>query len=64
MAYRSSQARVESELQLPAYVMATAMPDPSCIRNLHYSLQQRCILNPLSEARDQTGILTDIMLGS
>ena len=27
-AYASSQARVESELQLPAYIRATAMPDP------------------------------------
>ena len=48
---------VESELQLPAYTTATAMQDPSCICNLHHSSQQRRNLNPLSEARDGTGIL-------
>ena len=45
---------VESELQLLAYARATAMPVPSRIRTLHYSLWQHWILNPLSEARDQT----------
>ena len=30
------------------------MPDPSCIWDLHHSLQQCRILNPLSEARDRT----------
>ena len=44
---------VESELQLLAYTAAMAMPDPSCICNLHHSFQQRQILNPLSKARDQ-----------
>ena len=48
---------VKSELQLPAYATATAMPDPSCICNPHCSLCQRQILNPLSEVRDQTCIL-------
>ena len=50
---------VESELQLPAYTTATATPDPSHIHDLHCSLWQRRILNPLSEARDRTRILTD-----
>ena len=45
---------VESKLQLPAYATATAMPDLSSICNLCCSLQQCGILNPLSEARDQT----------
>ena len=36
----------------PAYIRATATPDPSCICDLHQSLQPRWILNPLSEARD------------
>jgi len=45
---------VELELLLPAYARATAMPDPSCVCNLHHSSWQRQILNPLSEARDQT----------
>ena len=31
---------------------ATAMPNPVC--DPHHSSQQRCILNPLNEARDQT----------
>ena len=51
--------RVELELQLPAYTTATATQDPSHICDLCYSLQQRCIFNPLSQARDQTLILMD-----
>ena len=43
----------ESELQVPAYAMAIATPDPSRIYDLH----QRWTLNPLSEARDQTHVL-------
>ena len=50
---------VESELQLPAYVMATAMPDLSCLCNLHHSSRQLQILNQLSEARDRTWVLMD-----
>ena len=49
----------ESELQLPAYNTATAMPDLSSICDLHHSSQQHQILNPLSKARDQTHILMD-----
>ena len=49
----------ESELQLPAYTTATKMPDPSCICDLCHSSQQCWILNPMSEARDQTCILMD-----
>jgi len=48
---------VQSELQPPAYTTATAVWDPSCICNLHNSSWQHQILNPLSEARDQTRIL-------
>ena len=47
----------ELDLQLPANVTATAMPDPSHVCGLHNSSQKRQILNPLSEARDQTRIL-------
>ena len=47
---------VESELQLPAYPTATAMPDPSRI----YDLQLCWVVNPLSEARDRTCILIDV----
>ena len=45
---------VESELQLPAYTTATATQDLSRVCDLYYSSQQRQILNPLSQARDQT----------
>ena len=45
---------VSSELQLLAYTTATAVPDLSCICDLHHSSWQCWILNPLSEARDQT----------
>ena len=50
---------VELELQLPAYTTATAMQDPNCICNLYHSSQQHWILNPLSEAEDQTQVLMD-----
>ena len=50
---------VKSELQLLAYTTATAMQDLSHICDLHHSSQQHQILNPLSEARDQTHILMD-----
>ena len=50
---------VESELQLPAYTTATAMPDPSHICYLHRSSWQCQILNPSSGARDQTYVLMD-----
>jgi len=46
--------RVESELQLPAYTTATAMPDLSHVYDLYHSSQQCYILNPLSKARDRT----------
>ena len=55
---------IESELQLPAYTTATATLDLSHICDLQCSLWQHQILYPLSEARDQTCILTDTMLGS
>ena len=45
---------VELELLLPVCTRATAMPDPSHICGLPHSSQQRWILKPLSEARDQT----------
>ena len=50
---------IESELQLLAYVTATATPDSSRICYLHHSSWQQRILNPLSKARDQTHILMD-----
>jgi len=59
VAYGNSQAKVQSELQLPADATAIAMWDPSYVCNLYHSLRQLWILNPLSEARDQTHILMD-----
>ena len=51
--------RVKSEQHLLATAEATAMQDPSCVCDLHYSSQLHWILNPLSEARDRTHILMD-----
>ena len=48
----------KSELQLPAQVTATATLGISCVCDLHSSLRQHQILNPLSEARDRIHILT------
>ena len=59
MAYASYQAGVELELQLPVYIIATAMPDPSRVCSLHLSSRPHQILNPLNMARDQTRILMD-----
>ena len=47
-----------------AYATDTAMLDPSCVSDLHHSLQQRCILNPLSKPRDWIRILIDTTSGS
>ena len=58
-AYGSSQARGQIRDTAAGYITATATPDLSCICNLHHSLQQYWILNPLSEARNRTHILTD-----
>ena len=44
---------------LLAYTTATATWDLSCIYDLHHSSRQRQILNPLSEAGDQTYVLMD-----
>ena len=54
---------VKSELQLPAYTTARATQDLSHIFELHCSLQQRQILNLLSEARDSAHILTETRSG-
>ena len=47
-----TRLRVESELQLLVYITAMATPDLSRAYDLHRSLQQCWILNPLSESRD------------
>ena len=51
------------ELQLRAYATATAMQDLNVVCNLHHSSWQLQILNPLSEARDQTSFLMDNSCG-
>ena len=53
---------VKLELQLSA--TATAMQGPSHICDLHCSLQQHWIINPLRKAKDQAHILRDTMMGS
>ena len=50
---------VKLELQLQAYTTATATGDQSHICDLHHSLQQHWIINPMSKARDQTCIPTE-----
>ena len=50
---------VKPELQLLAYSTAATTPDLSHICDLYHGLQQCQILNPLSQARDHTQILTD-----
>ena len=50
---------VDSELQLPVYITATAMWDLSCVCNLHHISGQCQILNALSEAKDQICIFMD-----
>ena len=52
---------VKSELQLLAYTTATAMPDLSSVCDLYHSSRQHGILNPLSEAKDRTRILVDMV---
>ena len=61
MAYGSSWARGPMGAAAKAY--ATAIPDLSHTCDLYHSLQQRWILNPLSEARDQTRILMETRSG-
>ena len=55
-----SGSGVKLELQQLAYATARAMPDLSCIYDLHHSLWQYSILIPLSEARDWTHIFVDV----
>ena len=49
---------VKLELQLLAYTTATETQDPSLVCDLHHSSQQRRILNPPGEVKDQTHSLT------
>ena len=55
----SSQARGQIGAAAAAYTTAMAAPDLSRIFELHHSLWQHQILNPLIEARYQTCILRE-----
>ena len=57
IAYGYSQARVDSELQLPAYAQPQQHRSRATSATSTNSLQQRQILNPLNETRDRTRIL-------
>ena len=50
---------VKLNIQLPAYTTATAMPDLSCVCDLHRSSVQCQFLDSVSESRDQACILMD-----
>ena len=50
---------IKLELQLQAYTTAREMWALNHVCDLHHSSWQHQILNPLSEARDQTCILID-----
>ena len=50
---------VKLELELQAYVTATATQDLSHSCDLHHSSRQCQIRNPLNEVRDGTHILMD-----
>ena len=62
MACGSSQIRVESEMQLLAYTIATATQNPSHVCNLQHSSWQHWILNLFSKARDRTHILMILVI--
>ena len=62
-AYGSSQARGRVEAAALVCTTTRVTPDPNCVYNLCCSLQQCRVLNPLSEARDRTNILTEKTLG-
>ena len=52
---------VKLKLQLLVYTTATATGDPGHVCDLHHSLWQCRIFNPLSKARNQTHILVDLV---
>ena len=63
-AYGHSWAMGRIGAAAAAYSTATLELSHICIGDLHHSLWQHRMHNPLSEARDQTHILVDTMLGS
>ena len=63
MAYGSSQDGGQIGATAASYATATATQDLGLDCDLGYTLRQCQILNPLSEAEDQTHILTEVTLG-
>ena len=63
VSYGSSQARGWIRAAAETYNTAIAPWDPSCICDLCHSMWQHWILNPLSEAKNWTRILTETMSG-
>ena len=63
MAYGGSQDRVLIGAAAPSLHHSHTRPNLSRMYNLHHSSQQCWILNPLSEARDQTCNLQRILVG-
>ena len=63
VAYGSSHARGSIGAAAAAYATAMVILDLRCICDVLGSLRQHWILNPPKEARDQTSILTETMLG-
>ena len=59
VAYRDSQARGQIGALAVGLHTVILTPDLSHVCDLHHSSQQHRILNPLSEARDQTCVLMD-----
>ena len=59
VAYGNSWAQGQIRAVVEAYTIATATPDLSYICDLHHSLWQCQILNPVSKAGDWTQILMD-----
>ena len=55
-AYGISWARGQIWAAAAVYTTAVATPDPSCICDLHQSLQHCQILSPINEAMDRTHI--------
>ena len=58
-AYGGSQARGQIRATAAGLCHSHRNVGSHCICDLHHSSWQRWILNPLNEARDQTGVLMD-----
>ena len=63
-AYGSFWARGQIRITATAYATGAARTDSGHICDLYHNLGQHQVLNPLSEARDQTCILAETMSSS